>query len=76
MCLRTFLDEIQFQITFILNFFQVVCIFCSVETLNECILSFLYSIIFQPHQSFEPPSSTLWEGGDRHMLSRTFLDEI
>ncbi len=32
---------------------------------------FLYIIIFQPYQSYEPPSST--RGGDRHMRPLTFL---
>ncbi len=49
-------------------------IFGSIEPLNECLLPFLYSIILQPYQSFELPSST--PGGDRQMRSRTFLEEI
>ncbi len=35
----------------------------------------LYKIIFQPYQSFEPPSCTP-SGVDRHMCSQTFLYEI
>ncbi len=49
-------------------------IFGSIEPLNECNLLFLYRIILRTCLSFKPPSSTL--GGDRHMFSRTFLDEI
>ncbi len=52
-------------------FLNVMCISGSVEPYIECILPFLYSIIFQPHQSFEPCNST--PVGDRHMRWRTFL---
>ncbi len=48
--------------------------FGSVDSYVECILPFLYRIIFQPYQSFEPPSSI--PGGDRHRRSPTFLYKI
>ncbi len=70
----TSLDEIQFRTAFILTFFHVIRIFGSVQPYIEWILSFLHTIIFQPYQPFEPPSSTA--GGDRHMHSWTFLNEI
>ncbi len=49
-------------------------IFGIVEPQIECILPFLKNIIFQPHQSFESPSSTL--EGDRQMRSWTYLYKI
>ncbi len=39
-------------------------------------LQFLYIIIFQRWESFEPPSSTPGGGIDRRMHSRTFLYKI
>ncbi len=41
---------------------------------TESTFPFLYIIIFQRWESFEPLSSTL--GGDRHMRLRTFLYKI
>ncbi len=49
-------------------------IFGIVEPQIEYILLFLKNTIFQAHQSFEFPSSTL--RGDRKMRWRTFLYKI
>ncbi len=56
------------------SFFNVMCIFGSVELQIECNLQFWYNIIFQRYQSFESSSSTL--RGNRYMRSRAFLYEI
>ncbi len=61
---------------FYFKLFSMWYIFLAVlsPTLNVFCHFFLYSIIFQPYQSFEPPSSTL--EGDRHMHLRTLLYKI
>ncbi len=56
-------------------FLHVMRIFGSAEPYIECILPFLYNIIFQLYQFFEPLSSTPREE-DRHMRLRTFLYAI
>ncbi len=55
-------------------FSHIMRIFGHVQPQSESTFPFLYIIIFQRWESFEPPSSTLW--GDRHMRSWTFLYEI
>ncbi len=55
-------------------FFDGMRNFGIVESQIECMLPFLKNIIFQAHQSFESPSSTL--GRDRRLRSRTFLFKI
>ncbi len=53
------------QTTFTWRFFQIIHIFHSIQPWSECNLSFLFIIIFQSHQSFEPLSSI--SGEDKHM---------
>ncbi len=48
-------------------------IFGRVEPYIECISSFLYSIIFQLYQTFEPPNST---PGEINICARGLLYEI
>ncbi len=51
---QIFSHEIQCQATFIVNFFDAKRIFGSVEPQTEPIFPFLYIIIFQRWESFEP----------------------
>ncbi len=55
-------------------FFNAMRIFGSVEPQIEYNLPFPYRIILRSCQSFETSNST--PGGDRHMLSQPFLDQI
>ncbi len=71
---RTFLYEFNFEQLSFKTFFDALRIFGMVEPQTESISPFLYIIIFQRWESFEPPSSTPWE--DRHMHSWIFLYEI
>ncbi len=64
-----------FRTTYILSFFPGDAYFWQHWALKCMYLPFLYSIIFQPYQSFELPAP-FWGRGDRHMRSGPFWEKF
>ncbi len=71
---RTFCMKFNFEQRLFKAFCDAMRIFGGVDPQTESTSPFLYLIIFQRWESFEPSNFTL--GEDRHKRSRTFLYEI
>ncbi len=57
--------------THYLKRFLIICIFGNIKPQTESTFPFQYDILFETHQSLEPPGST--PEGDRHVHPLTFL---